>query len=386
MAPQYHDDEIDLRQLVNALLGQKILILALALFGATLGLGGSLLSTKYASEGLFLTPGVSTANYKHFQSVFSNGIRLQQYLQRTGSIDSAEGKLLFNLANSSVAFKDTLKPEFAFTDKDQKVFGVKLKEDDEAGAMIGIHIQFTHKKPTAGTPVSLLAEYVRDTVIRTRFESLLLGQCADFNTREQMLRNEQIASDFAVRQEEKRAHTLRAIIDRNPGAGGIDNRQVIALEKGNERFLSPAAQLTAAEILISDMRLAEERRERQRTASALKRNYYCTAHQTLQQSPTGKHFLAELANVQAAVFHGQDTSIDLIEQTLNEVDVERENWVNTYLVSMRFVASPEGAEIKQRKPGLALGIVLGALLSGMAGIFLALLKAWWKSADSALSN
>jgi LPS O-antigen subunit length determinant protein (WzzB/FepE family) len=209
-------------------------------------------------------------------------------------------------------------------------------------------------------------------------EAITLDQCNAFRTREQELRNKQIQNDFDIRQEDSRAEKLREIIARNPDASAIDNRQIVSLEKGTERFLSPAAQLVASEIKIADMKLAEASRERERTASALTRDYYCQAQQALTQPTTGKAFLNELKNIQAAVFQGQDKSIDIIEQTWNELDVQRENWASSYLSSMRFVASPEGTEVKERKPGLALGLVLGGLLGGMLGVFGALVRAWWR--------
>lgn len=373
----YDDDEIDLRQLVVTLWRQKALIAGIGVLGAALGVGASFMSTKYISDGLFLTAGVSAGNYKRYENVFSSGARLQQYLQLTDQASTIDGALLFELADVPDDLRDSLKPEFAFTDKDQKTFGVKVN-DDEPGGMIGVRIQFAHKEPTGGTPVTLLAEYVRDSIIRVNMEATMLGQCNEFRTREQELRNAQLQNDFAIRQEESRLANLRDIIARNPDASAIDNRQIVSLEKGTERFLSPSAQLVASEIQIADMKLAEVRRERERTASALKRDYYCQAQQALTQPTTGKTFLGELKNIQAAVFQGQDTSIDIIEQTWNELDVQRENWASTYLSSMRFVASPEGTEVKERKPGLALGLVLGGMLGGMLGVFGALMRAWWR--------
>jgi hypothetical protein len=332
----------------------------------------------HVTEGLFLTPGVSAANYKRYESVFSSGARLQQFLQTTNQATTPEGELLWRLADTQDGLRNALKPEFAFTDRDQKTFGVKLG-DENPSAMIGVRIQFDHKEPTGGTPVALLAEYVRDSIIRVNMEATMLAQCTDYSTREQELRNAQIQNDFAIRQEQGRLAKLREIIARNPTASTIDNRQIVSLEKGTERFLSPAAQLVASEIHIADMKLAEARRERDRIGSALKRDYYCQAQQALQQSTTGRDFLHSLQSIHANVFQGQDKTIDIVEQTWNELDMQRENWSSNYLSSMRFVASPEGAEVKVRKPGLALGLVLGGMLGGMLGIMIALIRAWWRN-------
>lgn len=374
----YDDDEIDLRQLVGVLWRQKVLIAGIGVAGGLLGAAASAMSTKYVTEGLFLTPGVSTSNYKRFENVFSSGPRLQQYLQTTNQAATVEGQLLFKLAENHGNLAASLKPEFAFTDRDSKTFGVKVNGEDP-GAMIGVRIQLAHAEPTGGTPVTLLAEYVRDSIIRVNMEATTLEKCNQFRTHEQELRNAQIQSEFAVREEESRAESLRAIMARTPEASAIDNRQIVSLERGNERFLSPTAQLVASEIKINEMKLADVRRERERIASALKRDYYCAAQRALQPPTTGKAFLVDLSNIQATVFENHDKANDVVEETWNELDVQRENWLNTYLSSMRFVAPPEGTETKQRKPGLALGIVLGGMLGGMFGVMLAFIRAWWRS-------
>lgn len=385
MQPAHHspppvitEDEIDLRQLVTVLWRQKALIVVITLLGATIGLGASLLSTKHVTEGLFLTPGVSAANYKRYDNIFSSGARLQHFLQTSNQASTPEGELLLKLAANPDALRDALEPEFAFTDRDQKTFGVKL-DDDNPGAMIGVRIRLAHEVPTGGAPVALLAEYVRDSIIRVNMEATMLAQCTEFSTREQELRNAQIQNDFAIRQEERRLANLREIIARNPSASAIDSRQIVSLEKGTERFLSPAAQLVASEIHIADMKLAEARRKRERIGSALKRDYYCAAQQALQQGRAGRDFLGSLKDIQASAFQGHDRTVDIVEQTWNEIDVQRENWSSTYFSSMRFIASPEGAEVKVRKPGLALGVVLGGMLGGMLGVMLALIRAWWRN-------
>lgn len=391
-AQTYADDEIDLRQLVGVLWRQKSMIAAIALGCAVLGAGASIMSTKYVSEGLFLVPKAISTNgenkngtvaqsitldvFKRYESAFSNGPRMAAFLKATGSDQNSATDKLLQLSHQPDALGKVIKPEFAFTDKDAKAFGVKATSSD---ALFGVRLQYESREPSGGAPVLLLAEYVRDTVIRIDLEAVTLEQCAKFRTREQELRNAQLANEFAITQEEKRATTLRDIIARTPDAAAIDNRQIVSLEKGSERFLSPAAQLVAAEIKIADMKLDEVRRERDRVASALKRDYYCQAQQALQGSVSGRTFLEELKSVQTSVFEGQNKSIDIIEQTWNELDVERENWTNTYLQSMRFVASPEGTETKQSKPGLALGVVLGGMLGGMFGVMLAFIRAWWRS-------
>lgn len=384
----YDDDEIDLRQLVGVLWRRKGMIATIALGCAALGAGASLLSTRYVSEGLFFVPKTSSPDtqnkngaitldaFKRYESAFSSAPRLAAFLDDPASDQGPARDALRRLGDSPVGLGNAIKPEFAFTDKDAKAFGIKASASD---TLSGVRLQYESPEPSGGAPILLLAEYLRDTVIRVDMETISLEQCAKHRAREQELRNEQIAGEFDIAQEEKRIATLRDIITRTPDAAAIDNRQIVSLEKGSERFLSPAAQLVAAEIKIADMKLDETRRERDRISSALKRDYYCQAQKALQQPTTGRAFLDELKNIQTSVFHTRDMSSDIVEQTWNQLDVERENWTNTYLQSMRFLASPEGTEQKQRRPGLTLGVVLGGMVGSIFGVMLAFAHAWWRN-------
>ena len=371
------DDEIDLRQLVSTLWAQKGLIAGVGVLGAALGVGGSLLSTKYVTEGLLLTPSVSATDYKRYESVLSSGARLEEFLRLGAQSDTADGQRLQRLARTPNGLRESIKPEFALTEKDQKAFGIKPNGEAQ-NALVGMQIRYADKDASNGTPLALLAEYVRDSVIKVDLADSILGNCNTYATRAQELRNQQLEDDFTIRQEAQRITDLREIIARHPDAGAAESRQIVSLERGTERFLSPAAQLVAAEIQIADLKLAEAQRERERVASELKRKYYCDAEAALKQPISGRKLLAELPNLQATAFQGRDRATDIVEQTWNELELERERWNNTYLAGMRFVAPPEGTEVRERKPGLAMGIALGGVLGGMLGVMIALVRAWWR--------
>lgn len=371
------DDEIDLRQLVSTLWAQKGLIAGVGVLGAALGVGGSLLSTKYVTEGLLLTPSVSATDYKRYESVLSSGARLEEFLRLGAQSDTADGQRLQRLARTPNGLRESIKPEFALTEKDQKTFGIKPNGEAQ-NALVGMQIRYADKDPSNGTPLALLAEYVRDSVIKVDLADSTLADCSTYTTRAQELRNQQLEDDFTIRQEAQRIADLREIIARHPDAGAAESRQIVSLERGTERFLSPAAQLVAAEIQIADLKLAEAQRERERVASELKRKYYCDAEAALKQPISGRKLLAELQNLQTTAFQGRDRATDIVEQTWNELELERERWNNTYLAGMRFVAPPEGTEVRERKPGLAMGIALGGVLGGMLGVMIALVRAWWR--------
>jgi len=89
---------------------------------------------------------------------------------------------------------------------------------------------------------------------------------------------------------------------------------------------------------------------------------------------------------QAAVFKDKTRDGDIIDQTANEFELQRNNWGNNYLRGMRFVSSPEGSEVKTRKPGRALGLLLGALLGVLLGVVFVFGRQWWQANKAQITS
>lgn len=369
-----YGDEIDLRQVAHVLWKHRVSILVIAALGAVLGGSASVLLTRYRSDGLFLTPGLTVGNYKPFEAAIANKPRLERFLAVTGESESAAGKLMLDMIERPGGPQQAILPIFAFTETDAKQFGVKI---DEA-AIVGLRLSLEERDVSGSSPVRLLGEYVRDTRIKLDMESLMRGQCLQHTTHEQELRNKQIEDEFERGQHQRRAEILRDAIKRYPNAARIDSQQIVLLEQGGERYLSPEAQLVALEITIANMGLEENKRARDRISTAIRKDYYCQARDTLQQSIGGREFLSELAEIQKQILAHQDMNNDVVEAAANAFSVERANWSYTYLAGMRFVTSPEGAETRVRKPSLTVGVALGGMLAGLLGVLLAFSRAWWR--------
>jgi len=371
------DDEIDVRQLLHTLWLQRKVIISIAFVSAAVGLGVAELSTKYVSEAVLqLPPIISAANYKRYESALLNGANLAKFLQQNPQASPDSLTLLGSLTLNTQALREVIRPEFSFTDKDQKAMGVKSAAID-TGAMLGLRLSINSANPTQGLSLLLLADYVRDSIVRLDMETAIYEGCLQSQTQAQALRVEQLKDEFKFSQEERRAKTLRGLVSRTPGIQ--DTRQVVTVDKGSERFLSPAAQLNASEITMSELRLAQVNRERDRIASVLKQSYYCYAANTLQKIGGAAALIDALKVQQAAVFKDKTKDDDIIDQTANELEIQRENWGNNYLRGMRFVSLPEGSEVKSRKPGRGTGLLMGALLGGLLGVFFVFGRQWWQA-------
>ena len=377
-------DTIDFGQLAHAIWRRKVLVVAMTFVGALLGLAGSVLNTKYVSEGLLLLPHVSVEEYKRYDVALANEPRVEEFLKLSGRGAESSADLLRETVREPSRIADAVRPEFTFTDRDAKQFGVKA---EEPGGLVGVRLKLHQREKTREAPVLLLAEYVRDTAIKVDMESNILKWCLEYQTREKELRNDHLDSEFYIKQQEVKAANLRDIITRTPSAASIDGRQLVSLENGGERFLSPVAQLVGAEIVMSDLRIDQAKRDRERVAAALKKDYYCKARAMLDTPISARAFLTGLKQLHEELFAGKDLAVNILEQTSNTLDLQREKWNSKYLSQMRFVASPDGAQVRVRKPGRVLGALIGSLLGALAGIALAVFVSWWRhNRDVIVSN
>lgn len=373
--PVYAGDEVDLRQLVRAVWRYRWVVVALGILGGLAGLGVSQLSTRYVAEGLFLTPSLTLDSYKRYESALGNEQRLLAFIRANGLAGTQTEQQLLRLAHVPGALAKAVRPAFTLTANDAKAFGIDTAE--ASGKLLGVTLRLERAELTAEAPILRLAEYLRHTMIEVDLADAMLNQCLSFQGKEQELRSQQIQSDFAVLQLRQRAKHLRELVATIPGASNIDNRQVISLEGGGERYLSPSAQLVAIELGIGDAELATARRERDRQAAAIKKEYYCAGRELQQQATTGMAFLGRLAELRDKVLSDVDSKLDVVEQAGIELALERQAWVSHYLERSRYVAAPDGGEQERRSPGRALGLALGGVLGGLFGLLFALGLAWW---------
>jgi len=372
----YNGDELDLRQLVRALWRYRWIVVVLSLVSGLAGVTLSVLSEHYRSEGLFLTPAkMELGSLKRYEAAWNNPVRLQEFIDLNQLSGTQTEKLLRQLADSPGLLAEAVQPVFSLTGRDVRTYDLRTTQG--AGELIGVRLSLSRQEVTPETPLQSLAEYLRHTMIQVDLEGAALQQCLLFQTRDQELRNAQLQSDFDVSQLQARAERLRELITRIPGAAAVDLRQVSSLEGGGERYLSPATQLVAVEIGITEAELASRQRARDLVSAGLFRTYYCKARELMAVPRTGRQLLDALQALQGDVFKGQDMSIDIVEQTANQLAIELAGWRNNYLEQVRFVVPPEGTEQRKRKPGLISGALFGGILGGGIGVLIALGLAWW---------
>jgi len=348
-SPPPEDEEIDLTLLLHTLWLQRVVIASIATAGALFGGLAGQLSTKYVSEGVVLTGDVITASsYKRYESVLRNGTNLEKFLERSPQLNKDAASFILGLSESPSGMQELIKPEFVLTAKDQKLFGISTGGEN-SGNMIGINLKFEGNVPSLGAPIAVLGDYIRDTVLRLNVESAVTENCLKNQAFAQSMRIEKIKGEFAIKQEQARAKTLRSL----KSTGGVS--QLISIEKGGERFLSPQAQLNAVEITISELMLEQVTRDNEVNISEIRKAYYCKATLTINKPINMGAVLAEMKVLQESIFKDLDSRKPFLVQAANEFELERDGWYFGYLQGMRFISAPENTEVKVRKLGIPMG-------------------------------
>ena len=367
--------DVDLRRLAGSVWKRRMLVCGCIVVGVVAGAWLSVMGAHWVSQGLLLTPQVTIEDYKRYSGVLSNEFALAEFLEHSGKNDSPSAALLREIVKDPAEFAASVSPEFSFTDRDARIFGVSSKQ---GATLTGIRLQLVQKARAQEPPVLLLGENVRDVAIKEDLESAILSACLENERRELELRNDELEGQFQVDQIERKIERLGSIIRDVPGATALEGRQVISLEKDAERFLSPTAQLVGAKVELAELEEASRVRERRRVAARIHRNYYCAARDAISGQMSGRAFLESLKGIREQALKGQDLSLGAVELVANSIDLQREGWVSKYLSQMRFVAAPEGTQRPVRRMGLLTGVILGAAVGALLGVLLAGLAGWWR--------
>lgn len=375
------DEEVDLRKLVHAVWRYRFIVCLLGLVGGLAGLGYSHLSTRYVSEGVLLTPQIRVEDYKRYAMALVNEAKLEEFLRSSDQSETRAAKLLRSKMESPALFAASVIPEFSFTDRDARLFGIATEQSSE---MVGIRLRMSESHRSDEPPVLLLAEYVRSLAIKLDLGSAVLQACLENQLRAQELRGQELEDAFRLEQVQKKAQSLRSIIKDLPESASLENLQVVSLVSGNERYLSPTTQLVGAEIEIVEIGLAQRARERDLIASRIRRDYMCAAKDALDGPISARGFLDSLKSIRARALEGHDLSLNAVEAVANDLDLQRLGWENKYLSQMRFIAAPEGSQVRVRDISLALGLMFGLTLGALLGILLAILLAWWRENRSVI--
>lgn len=276
--------------------------MAIVLVSTVVGMGvGGLLGNgpllKYQSEGV-LKLELGTAEYKRLTELANNAGVLRQFMELnplTGLEEDATERLVRTLSRG-----DWSKPVPKLSKLDAKELPDLQKEDSASAssAYLGIKLSAVAHDPAQAAGITKwLGEYFKDAATLGAVRELVTRWAADNQQFADRALEKKIKMAFAIEQVQNRAAALKQLMARYPNMSQRESQQVLDVRKDNEKFMSPLAQLVAAESEIIGMQEDVRSLDREILQHAFTKTLMTNAMAALDKSRSGSESILQLAQV-----------------------------------------------------------------------------------------
>jgi hypothetical protein len=377
-----NEDEIDLRLVAARIWNWRKFILTGTLIVITIALVTYEFFAKYQSEGYLQINNISPIAYRSYQPTLLNIDRFRAYATEVGLKD--------NQTVDFVAYMLSLPPDKfeklatfvrSTTPKDSKdnIIGKDKDKDKEiATVYLGLELNIPGPSPEiAQLRSQLFADYFVDSLLYVDLTNwmdaaMLVLEAESYRTRVETIR---IKRD--ILETEERLTGLRTIAKRYPDSARMDIRQVLSIDKTSERFLSPVAQIVAAESSVVDGNLKLSALVRKQKQIDLMYVFY---HQVVEAKTTtvsGRELSKKLIAIGEGTFKNIGASNEMETEVVHEISHGIESRRLNYAIGFKFTSGPTLPESKTRK--YLLSIAVGAGAGGVFFmVFFAILISWWR--------
>jgi len=253
--------------------------------------------------------------YKRVIASYNSPAQLAAYLDATKGRDSIAAKGLLRQSETQSYWDNAVTPVLPFGRSDARQFGDPKNTADTS--LLGLELRTSAgTAPEAVEMVKILAGYLTNSVIRERVRSWVLAGKVESLATEKTARADIARAELGIGLNRDRVHDMQAILSRYPEARRLDARQLVSVSpvEGDERFLSPLAQLVGAESMISQLRGRIRRLERDLRQRELLSPFYLAADSMVDHQPDVDKLLAALDQLARQKF----SKVDLNEEWAKE--------------------------------------------------------------------
>lgn len=367
--------------------GRKLLLGGTALV-MVLGVSGSMLLSKYRSDGFLqfgdaipvplkkwdlrlakekeAPNGIALADFKRYVAAYSTSGRFNDFVVQS-KLEGAPGISEVRKAfYSRDGIGKIIEPVYPFTKLDAKELLEPSKESENN--VIGLRISFEASSPAdAQAVVSFLGRYAMDSIVYVIYSDALRFKHAELSTRITELDNQIIDLKEKLASYRRQGGVLKQIVSHYPEASSQGMRQVVSVTEENARYLSPATHLMSTEVeaLAADESILKFEREKKQ--KMIMREYFDKAKVLIDNNKSGEVILRSLEGVKEGVFKNKDLSEELIKEVYNQITIDNQTAINVYLEKSRFIAGPSLPEnpAMRLSTALMMSFLAGVLLSGL---------------------
>ncbi len=369
------DDEIDLIELFKVLYRRKKLII----FGV---LGLTILSiiicfilpNTYKSEGFFKldNASVSPGIYREYYGLYSNIERFKNYYTKYVK-DSKLKKILNNHSKNIMTFKKNL-DKFI-----QPVESKPKRREKLTSNILGLKIQPEAKSPTLAYKYALfLGNYIRNTIMYKILSNNISESYYNYLKNLKDIDNKIITLNINIKKLEEKKDFLLKLVKSYPISKKFDVTQIISVDKGGYKYLSPVLQIIGIESNLADLKTNLTIIQRKKKVVSLYYDFYKELFNKKDNKKDGNELFNIFKKEYNLFFKNKNLQNDVIREVYNTLTIQLNNYNQTFYEKIKFIAGPSIPN-KPIKPKKKLIVAVSFITSIFFFIFLAFFVEWWEN-------
>ena len=361
--------------------------------GAALGYGPLL---RYKSEGV-LSMEMGTAEFKRFSELAVDADTVRQYIEAMPPEglnpddkvrlvrDVTRGEWLKSVPKVSKADAKDLPDILLQIERDREKSQDQDREKsrdqgrDQSGdksreqlPAVYLGVRLTAQAPD-GQEAAMLAAwlggYFKDVAAREAVREQVFRWAAESRQFSDHAVQQKLQYEFDIEQAQARAQALKKMLTSYPDAARRDAQQVVDVRKDNEKFMSPMAQLVAAESEVIATREKIQKLDREVEQQAFAKAVITAAEAGLSRSHNGSE---SVRLVSAAIIDAsKQVKTDAQREKLASLAADTSKISARFLSQAQFVAKPS----VPAQPGRPRPLIVMALV-GLLSALLAAAVAW----------
>jgi hypothetical protein len=387
------DDEVDLSSIASILWNRRKLIIFGTLGATLLSIVISLLLPRvYRSEGFYQLSSTKTAVigvpvplYKSDSSQFFDPNRFQTMARQDKSFSKEDLKEIAEDFRTAQDINKWIKPVYAFAKEDAREFSHLPK--DESNSVIGLNLAYEADSPkTASVFVTFFGNYIRDCLMYVSLYNYVMDGYN--NTISEMKKNENdiTSVQFQLLQNTNKMKDIQAILIKYPESAKIESRQLVSIQEGGSRFLSPVTQLVGIESALADQRRAMAELERNKEKIATRAEYFSLCHSELtKMAERGESLFLLLKSIKAELFKNKDLSKDTVKEVFNNLSIDMQTFELAFFTNCRFISGPTIPDMHVR-PKKSVIVIVTFFTSFFLLVIFSFASHWWQSNKKTITS
>lgn len=373
---------------------RKILNVAIA---ATIGLGvgayigfGPML--RYKSEGI-LSMEMGTAEYKRFTELANDESTIRQFIAQSppAKLSEKEVELLITnivkgewhkpIAKINKADAKELPDIVLQIEKEVEKEKEKEREKEKAQekevkksplgilAYLGLKVTGLNSNPnTAAEVAGWMGGYFKDVAAREAIREQVARWAAESKQFSDRALEQKFKLQFDIDQAKERATALKKVLANYPEpAGTREGRQIVEVRKDNEKFLSPMAQITAAESEIINTKEKIQKLNREIEQQIFAAPIIKSAESSVKTARGGIDILNKLTTI--VTEQAKNVKTDAEREKILSLTADLSQINARFMSQAEFIAQPSVPSRAERPTPAMIIAMMGFLFALLAALY-----------------